>query len=53
LDDGSFNNDMIDLLVIVSSLPLVVEIGVGDPGYCKDCAVGGKGVGLSWRFTDL
>jgi hypothetical protein len=44
---------MIDLLIVVSALSHGVEIGVGTSGDCKDCAVGGEGVGLLRRFLDL
>jgi hypothetical protein len=53
LGDGDFDSNVIHLPVIVSSLPLVVKIGVGAPNYCKDCVVGGKGVSLLHRFADL
>jgi hypothetical protein len=38
---GAFDNDMIDLSVIVSMLSLGFKIGVGASGGCEDCAVGG------------
>jgi hypothetical protein len=53
LDNEAFDNNVIDLPVIVSPLPLGVEIGVGASGDCEDCAMGGKTFGLLWRFTDL
>jgi hypothetical protein len=42
-DHGAFNDQMIDLAVIVSSLPFVLEIGIGASG---DCAMCGKIVAL-------
>jgi hypothetical protein len=53
LDDEVFNDNVIDLPIVVSSLPLGVEISVGDSCDCEDCAVGGKYFGLLWRFMDL
>jgi hypothetical protein len=53
LDDDAFNKNVIDLPIVVSSLPLGVEIGVGDSCDCEDCAVDGKYFGLLWRFMDL
>jgi hypothetical protein len=51
--DRTFDNHMIDLSVIVSSLPLVFEIGIGVSGDGEDCAVGGEVVALLRRFTNL
>jgi hypothetical protein len=53
LGDGTFDNNMIDLPVIVVALSLDVEIGVGISGNCEDCAMGGEGIGLLRRFMDL
>jgi hypothetical protein len=53
LGNGSFEDNMIDLLVIVSLLPLGVKVSVGASGDFKDCAMGGEGVIFLWRFTDL
>jgi hypothetical protein len=53
LCDGAFDNNMVDLFVIVSSLPLGVKIGVGSSGDHEDCAVGGESVCLWWRLTGL
>jgi hypothetical protein len=44
---------MIDLSVVVSLLPLVLEVGIGASNDSEDCAMGGKVVALLWRFTDL
>jgi hypothetical protein len=44
LCDGAFDNNMVDLFVIVSSLPLGVKIGVGSSGDHEDCVVGGESV---------
>jgi hypothetical protein len=44
---------MINLPIIVYVLSLGVKIGVGTFGDCKDCAMGGEGVGLLQRFLDL
>jgi hypothetical protein len=44
---------MIDLPIIISTLSLGVEIGVGTSDDCKDCVMGGEGVELLRRFFDL
>jgi hypothetical protein len=53
LCDGAFDDNMINLPIIISSLPLVIEIGVGASDDCKNCVVGGKIVGLLRILTDL
>jgi hypothetical protein len=49
----AFDGNEIDLSVIVSALPLGVEIGVGASGDCKDCVVGGETIGLLRSLTYL
>jgi hypothetical protein len=44
---------MIDLSLVVSLLPLIVEVGVGISGDGENCTVGGEVVGLPRRFRDL
>jgi hypothetical protein len=51
--DRTFDSQMIDLSVVVSLLPLVLEVGIGASNDSEDCAMGGKVVALLWRFTDL
>jgi hypothetical protein len=51
--DRAFDSHMIDLSVVVSSLPLVGEIYVGTSGDGEDCAMGEKVVVLLYRFVDL
>jgi hypothetical protein len=53
LGDGAFDGYMIDLSIVVSPLLLSVEINVGTSSDCNDYAMGGKGVSLLWKFTDL
>jgi hypothetical protein len=53
LSKGTFNNDVIDLPVIVVALSLGVKVSVRISDNCEDCAVGRKGVGLLHRFLDL
>jgi hypothetical protein len=53
LGDGVFDDNVIDLSVIVSLLPLVIKIGVGASGNCENCVVGGETVSLLRRLTDL
>jgi hypothetical protein len=49
LGNGAFDSCMIDLSVIVSTLSLGIEIGVGASGNYEDCAIGGEGIELLWR----
>jgi hypothetical protein len=42
---------MIDLLVLVSSLPLVLEVGIGAFGDGEDCGVGGEVLALLRRWV--
>jgi hypothetical protein len=49
----TFNGYVIDLSVIVSPLPFIVEVGIGTSGNGKNCTVGGEIIGLLWRLTDL
>jgi hypothetical protein len=44
---------MIDLSAVISSLPLVIEIGVGTSGDYKDCAMSGEGFSLLRRLSNL
>jgi hypothetical protein len=53
LSNGTFDNDMINMHVIVTMMSLGVEVDVGTSGNCEDCAMGWEGVGLLWRFLDL
>jgi hypothetical protein len=51
--DKTFNGHMIDLVVLVSSLPLVLEVGIGAFGDGEDCGVGGEVLALLRRLMDL
>jgi hypothetical protein len=53
LGNGAFNSYMIDLPIIVSLLPLAIEIGVGTSCYCENYVVGGEGISLLRRLLDL
>jgi hypothetical protein len=44
---------VINLSVIVSPLPFIVEVGIGTSSNGKNCTVGGEIIGLLWRLTDL
>jgi hypothetical protein len=46
LDHGTFDDHMIDLSLIVSSLSVVFKIGIGASGDGEDCAMGGEVVSL-------
>jgi hypothetical protein len=51
--DRTFDDDMIDLLVVITMLSLGIEVSIGTFDNCEDCDVGGESVGLLWRFLDL
>jgi hypothetical protein len=53
LGDGAFDDNVVNLSIIVSFLPLVIKIGIGASGNCENCAMGGKVVGLLRRLVDL
>jgi hypothetical protein len=53
LGNMTFNNDVIDLPVIIVMLSLGVKIGVGTSSNCEDCAMGGKIVSLLRRLLNL
>jgi hypothetical protein len=44
---------MIDLPIVISRLSLGVEVGIGTPGDCEDCAMGGEGIRLLWVILNL
>jgi hypothetical protein len=53
LGDWAFDDNMIDLSVVVSSLHLAIEISVSAFGDYENCVVGGEAFGLLWRLSDL
>jgi hypothetical protein len=53
LGDGALESDTIDLSIVISSLPFVIEISVGASGDCKDCAMSEKSIDLLQRLTDF
>jgi hypothetical protein len=53
LCNGTFDDDVINLPIIIMTLSLGVEVDVRTSGNCKDCAVCGKSAGLLLRFLDL
>jgi hypothetical protein len=53
LGDGALNDNMIDLSVIISLLPLVIEVSVGASGDCKNRVMGGIAIDLLWGLADL
>jgi thiazole synthase ThiGH ThiG subunit len=53
LGAGAFDDKMIDLSVVISSLPLVIEISVGASSDCKNCVMSGKAIVLLRRLIDL
>jgi hypothetical protein len=53
LGNRTFDNDVIDLPVIIVMLPFGVKVGIGTSGNYEDCAMGGESIGLLQRFLDL
>jgi hypothetical protein len=51
--DRTFNDHAIDLSVVVSLLPLIVEVGVRTSHDGENCTVGRKVVSLLRSLTDL
>jgi hypothetical protein len=51
--DRTFDSYVIDLSIVVSPLPFIVEVGVGTFGDGENCTMGGKVVDFLWRLTDL
>jgi hypothetical protein len=52
-DHGAFDNHVIDLTVIDSLLPFVLEISIAASGDGVDCVVGEEIIALLQRLTDL
>jgi hypothetical protein len=53
LGNRTFDDDVINLAIIISVLALGLKISIGSFGDCQDCAVGVESVGLLRRFLDL
>jgi hypothetical protein len=53
LSDGTLDNYVIYFSVVISALPLGIEVGVGISDNCENCKMGGKGDSLLWRLFDL
>jgi hypothetical protein len=53
LGNGTFDNYVIYFSIIVSALPLGVEVCIGTSGNCKDCAMSWKGFVLLLGFLGL
>jgi hypothetical protein len=53
LGNGAIDGNMIDLSIVVSPLPLVIKISVGDSDNYENCAVDGKAIGLLRRLMNL
>jgi hypothetical protein len=53
LCNGTFDDDVINLLIIIMMLFLSVEVSVRTSSYCKNCVVCRESVGLLQRFLDL
>jgi hypothetical protein len=53
LSDGAFYDFMVYFLVVISTLPLGVKVGVGTSGDCEDCTMGGEDIILLLGFSNL
>jgi hypothetical protein len=53
LCNGTLDDDVINLPVIIRTLSLGVKIDIGTSDNCEDCAVCGESVDLLRRFLDL
>jgi hypothetical protein len=53
LCNGTFDGDVINLPIIITTLSLGVEVSVGTFGNSKDGAMSGESIGLLQRFLDL
>jgi hypothetical protein len=53
LCNGTFDDNVINLPVIIMTLSLGMKIGIGTCGNYKDCTVCGESVDLLCRFLDL
>jgi hypothetical protein len=53
LGDRTFDDDVIDLPVVIMMLPLGIEVGIRTSGDSEDCVVGGESYILLLGFLDL
>jgi hypothetical protein len=53
LGDRTFNDDVINLPVVITTLSLGIEVGFGTSSNCEDCAMGGVSISLLWMLLDL
>jgi hypothetical protein len=53
LGNGTFDSNMVDLSIIVSTLSLGIKISVRTSSDYEDCVVSGESVGLLWGLLDL
>jgi hypothetical protein len=53
LCNGTFDDNVIDLPVIITTLSFSVEIGIATSDNCENCAMCGETVGILRRFLDL
>jgi hypothetical protein len=53
LCNGTFDDDMINLPVIITMMSLGVEVGIGISCNCMDCAMCGESISLLRSFLDL
>jgi hypothetical protein len=53
LGDQTFDDDVIDLPVVITTLSLDIEVDIRTSGDCEDCVVGGENFILLLGFLDL
>jgi hypothetical protein len=53
LGDVTFDDNVVDLSLVISPLPLVIKVDVGASSGCENCVMGGKIVWLLRRLADL
>jgi hypothetical protein len=53
LCNGAFDDYVIYFSIIVSTLPLGVEVGIGTSGNCKNCDMSWEGFTLLLGFLGL
>jgi hypothetical protein len=51
--DKTFNDYMIDLSIVVSLFPFIVEVSVGTSSDGENCTMDEKVASLLWRLTNL
>jgi hypothetical protein len=53
LGHGAFDDHVVHLAIIISSLPFVFEVGIRASDDGVDCVMGGEIIALLWGILDL